>query len=112
MTTPPTLSLWPLRYFVVLWMTRSAPSSIGRWRYGLAKVLSTTSRRRADARDRPRRRRSVSRITGLLGVSTNSMRVAGVNARSTRVEIRGVDVGEASAGSALSTWSNSRNVPP
>ena len=44
MTTPPTLSLWPLRYFVVLWVTRSAPNSIGRWMYGLANVLSTTSR--------------------------------------------------------------------
>ena len=44
MTTPPTLSLWPFRYFVVLCVTRSAPNSIGRWMYGLAKVLSTTSR--------------------------------------------------------------------
>ena len=26
MTTPPTLSLWPFRYFVVLCTTRSAPS--------------------------------------------------------------------------------------
>ena len=31
-TTPPTLSLWPFRYFVVLWTTRSAPNSIGRCR--------------------------------------------------------------------------------
>ena len=44
MTMPPTLSLWPLRYFVVLCVTRSAPNSIGRWMYGLANVLSTTSR--------------------------------------------------------------------
>ena len=43
-TTPPMLSLWPFRYFVVLCTTRSAPSSIGRWRHGLANVLSTTSR--------------------------------------------------------------------
>ena len=44
MTMPPTLSLWPFRYFVVLWTTRSAPNSIGRCMYGLANVLSTTSR--------------------------------------------------------------------
>ena len=54
MTIPPTLSLWPFRYFVVLWMTRSAPSSIGRCTLGLANVLSTTitmSCRRAIAAD-------------------------------------------------------------
>ena len=43
MTTPPIESLWPLRYFVVLWMTRSAPSASGRCRHGLANVLSTAS---------------------------------------------------------------------
>ncbi len=42
-TSPPTLSLWPLRYFVVLCSTRSAPNSIGRWSAGLANVLSTTT---------------------------------------------------------------------
>ena len=31
---PPTLSLWPFRYLVVLWVTMSAPNSIGRWMYG------------------------------------------------------------------------------
>ena len=31
MTTPPTLSLWPLRNFVVLCTTMSAPSASGRW---------------------------------------------------------------------------------
>ena len=56
-TTPPMLSLWPFRYFVVLCMTRSAPSSIGRCTAGLAKVLSTTSRAPCRARDaRPSRR--------------------------------------------------------
>ena len=44
MTMPPTLSLWPLRYFVVLCVTMSAPNAIGRWMYGLANVLSTTRR--------------------------------------------------------------------
>ena len=40
---PPTRSEWPPRYFVVEWTTMSAPSSSGRWRYGVAKVLSTTT---------------------------------------------------------------------
>ncbi len=81
-TTPPTESLWPLRYLVVLWTTRSAPNASGRCRHGLANVLSTTS-------DAPRlcaifatAARSVIRMTGLVGVSTKTSLVWGVNARS------------------------------
>ena len=75
---PPTLSLWPFRYLVVLWTTRSAPNSIGRCTHGLANVLSTTILMRClRARARSPRRRSVSRITGLVGVSTNSIFVCG-----------------------------------
>ena len=48
----------------------------------------------ARARGRRPRARSVSRITGLVGVSTNSIRVAGVNARSTASRSRRVDVAE------------------
>ena len=84
MTTPPTLSLCPFRYFVVLWVTRSAPNSIGRWMYGLANVLSTTSRMPCRCARSAAARKSVSVMIGLVGVSTNSMRVAGVMARSTR----------------------------
>ena len=57
-------------------------------------------------------RRSVSRITGLLGVSTNSIRVAGVNGpldgRRDRRCRRSVNV----SWYRVSTLSNSRNVPP
>ena len=42
-TAPPTESLWPFRYFVVLCMTRSTPDSSGRCRKGLAKVLSAAT---------------------------------------------------------------------
>ena len=80
---PPTLSLWPFRYFVVLWVTRSAPNSIGRWMYGLANVLSTTSFAPCRWASSAAARRSVIRITGLVGVSTNSILVDGVIARST-----------------------------
>ena len=38
------MSLWPLRYLVVEWSTMSAPCSSGRWKNGVAKVLSTTKR--------------------------------------------------------------------
>ena len=85
-TMPPTLSLWPFRYFVVLWTTRSAPNSIGRCTYGLANVLSTTSRTSWRCASSAAAARSVSRITGLVGVSTNSIFVAGVIARSISVE--------------------------
>ena len=43
MTAPPVMSEWPLRYLVVEWITKSAPSAMGCCRYGEAKVLSTTS---------------------------------------------------------------------
>ena len=39
-STPATTSLWPFRYLVALWATRSMPCSIGRWKSGLLKLLS------------------------------------------------------------------------
>ena len=54
-SAPAVTSLWPLRYFVALCMTRSTPSAIGCWLTGLAKVLSMTEitpRARQAARDR------------------------------------------------------------
>src|SRR5881296_2264175 len=44
---PPTMSEWPFRYFVVECRTMSAPNSSGCWKYGVAKVLSTTNSARA-----------------------------------------------------------------
>ena len=110
-TTPPTLSLWPLRYFVVLCTTRSAPNSIGRWMYGLAKVLSTTSRRSWRCASAAAAARSVRRMTGLVGVSTNSMRVAEVIACSTSSRFA-VSTYEKEMAARVSTLSKSRNVPP
>ena len=40
---PSSRSEWPPRYFVAECMTRSAPSSSGRWTSGVANVLSTTT---------------------------------------------------------------------
>src|SRR5690606_39510457 len=40
-TVPPTTSEWPLRYLVVEWTTKSAPSVIGFCSAGERKVLST-----------------------------------------------------------------------
>jgi hypothetical protein len=77
------LSLWPLRYFVVLWVTRSAPSGIGRCTAGLANVLSTTSRRPCFRAISAVFAMSVSRSTGLVGVSTNTIRVLDRTASST-----------------------------
>ena len=61
---------------------------------GLAKVLSTTSRRSWRRASAAAAARSVRRMTGLVGVSTNSMRVAGRDCPFDLVEIRGVDVRE------------------
>src|SRR5207253_8477884 len=41
-SAPATTSLWPLRYLVRLCATTSKPSSSGRWKNGVAKVLSQT----------------------------------------------------------------------
>ena len=42
MIAPAVTSLWPLRYFVTLCITRSTPNASGCWRYGVANVLSMT----------------------------------------------------------------------
>ena len=91
---PPTLSLWPFRNFVVLWTTRSAPKSIGRWTYGLANVLSTTTTTSRACAISQAAVRSVSRSVGLVGVSRNSIRVAGRIAFSIASSFDVVHVGE------------------
>ena len=53
--TPRIVSLWPARYFVAEWKTMSAPRSSGRWRTGVANVLSTTISGRGPS---PKRSRS------------------------------------------------------
>ena len=50
-SAPPTVSEWPLRYFVVECITAPAPSSSGRCTTGVAKVLSTQTRASPDALD-------------------------------------------------------------
>jgi hypothetical protein len=80
--TPPMLSLCPLRNLVVLCTTMSAPKSIGRCTYGLAKVLSTTTNTPWACARSQAARRSVIRRTGLVGVSRNSIFVAGRSAAS------------------------------
>jgi hypothetical protein len=55
----------------------SAPKSNGRWKKGDAKVLSTSSSALARCAISAEARRSVMRISGFVGVSTNTMRVRG-----------------------------------
>ena len=78
MTAPPTTSEWPPRYLVVLWTTRSAPSSSGCWRYGEANVLSTASI--APCLWASSAMAAMSRIcsSGLVGVSIQTSFVFGV----------------------------------
>jgi len=64
-------------YFVVEWTTMSMPSSSGRWKTGVANVLSTTvtiPRSRASATTAAR---SVSLSSGFVGVSSQTRRVSG-----------------------------------
>ena len=66
-TAPPITSLWPFRYFVVEWITTSAPHSMGRWSAGDMKVLSATTSAPA----------SLACLTGGFQVGDPEQRVAG-----------------------------------
>src|SRR5215207_1034645 len=72
---PPTTSEWPPRYLVVEWTTAVAPSSSGRWTIGVAKVLSTTTV--APPAASTTAEMSITLSSGLVGVSTHTMRVSG-----------------------------------
>jgi hypothetical protein len=71
--TPPTLSEWPFRNFVVECTTMSAPSSSGRWKNGLMNVLSTTRRARRRRAASARAAMSQTFMRGLVGVSIQSI---------------------------------------
>src|SRR3546814_5035161 len=80
-TAPPTTSLWPLMYLVVECTTASAPKSvIGVCSAGDRKVLSTTASAPARCAASMTKRRSVTRSSGLDGVSIHTTLGAGSNA--------------------------------
>ena len=68
------------------WTTTSQPSASGFWKNGVANVLSTTTRifapilRPSSRATAARAARSEISIVGFVGVSTKSIRVAGVTA--------------------------------
>ena len=74
-TNPPTTSECPPRYFVLECTDESAPSASGCCRYGVANVLSTTTRALARVRElrRPLRCRR-STAAGFVGVSIHTRR--------------------------------------
>jgi hypothetical protein len=76
-TTPPITSEWPPRYFVVACTTRSAPSSRGRCKTGVAQVLSQASRTPASWAIPEIPRTSVIFRRGFEGVSTQNNLVLG-----------------------------------
>src|SRR5215211_7196964 len=76
-TTPPITSEWPPRYFVVACTTRSAPSSRGHCRTGVAQVLSQASRAPASRAIPEISRTSVIFRRGFEGVSTQNNLVLG-----------------------------------
>jgi len=74
---PPTTSECPPRYLVVLWTTMSAPSRSGCCKYGEAKVLATASSAPARRATSAMAAMSSTWSSGLVGVSTQTSRVAG-----------------------------------
>src|ERR1700709_1934749 len=66
---PITTSLWPPMYLVTECITISAPISIGFWRYGEAKVLSTQNKALISLAILPIASISTTCIVGLVGVS-------------------------------------------
>ena len=78
------MSLWPFRYFVLEWKKMSAPCSNGLWNTGVANVLSTMSSAPAWWAISAAAPRSMSRISGFVGVSTMIARVADVTASAMR----------------------------
>src|SRR5262245_23296837 len=87
---PPTTSECPPRYFVVEWMTMSAPSSSGRCRYGVANVLSTTTIAPALCAASAAAWMSITFRSGFVGVSSQTIRV-----RSSRCSARSWPICEA-----------------
>ena len=92
--------------------TTSAPRVSGVWRYGDAKVLSTTSSAPASWATAAIASMSPMLSSGLVGVSTQTSRVS-----PGRMAARTASRSEAGAGScrspqAVATLSNSRKVPP
>ena len=112
-SAPPTTSEWPPQYFVVECTTTSAPRVSGCWRYGEAKVLSTTSSAPASCATAASASMSPMLSSGLVGVSTQTSRgLAGPDRGAHRVHVgdrrRGVreaprllDLGEQPVGAAV-----------
>ena len=75
-SAPPTTSEWPPQYFVVECTTTSAPRVSGCWRYGEAKVLSTTSSAPASWATAASASMSPMLSSGLVGVSTQTSLVS------------------------------------
>ena len=73
LTTPPSRSPCPARYLVADCTTTSAPRASGRCRYGVRKVLSTTTYAPFRWASSATRTMSVTRRVGLAGVSMNTI---------------------------------------
>ncbi len=109
---PPTTSEWPPQYFVVECTTTSAPRVSGCWRYGDAKVLSTTSSAPASWATAASASMSPMLSSGLVGVSTQTTLVSPgrIAARTASTSETGAGVCARPRGS--STLAKSRYVPP
>ena len=110
-TAPPTVALWPSKYLVVLWIDMSAPSSSGRWKYGVKNVLSTAWGMPWARAISEIAARSVSLSVGLAGVSVRISLVVLRKARRTS-SVFDVSANAISTPNRLSTRVQNRCVPP
>ncbi len=108
---PAITSVWPFKYFVALWITTSAPCSSRRKLTGEAKVESTSRASPSALHSVPMESMSRTRITGLVGVSTNTARVFFLSARFQDRDSRGLTK-ETSIPRRPNSWVNSRYTPP
>ena len=111
-TAPPTTSLCPPTYLVVECTTMSAPRVSGCWRYGEAKVLSTTSSAPASWATGASASMSPMASSGLVGVSTQTIRVCPGRIAARTASRSETGAGVCSRPQGFSTLSKSRNVPP
>ena len=108
---PATTSLWPPMYLVALWTTTSAPRCSGCCRYGVAKVLSTQTMAPRPCAISLTASMSTTRSRGLVGDSSQTIRVFGVSERSTTSRSE-ASMALNSRPNRFRTLSKRRKVPP
>ena len=107
-TVPAIRSLWPPRYLVALWITRSAPSASGRWFTGEAKVESMITATPRSCATRTASGTSITRRYGLVGDSVKNSRVLSRSAALSAIGSAGSITVASTSSFASCCWMNWR----